>query len=132
MLFEFSHLEYQRGLWIEQRYPNEIGWFGEDVCKYFDDLHLIDNYEYQIKKGTISVDEFEAIKDFHFAFAHYLESERMKDPDIRDEERLRDKEWHSVVSKGLESWNRLKIILTDKEELESMERQERYYLNGEK
>ncbi|WP_224996950.1 hypothetical protein, partial [Cesiribacter sp. SM1] len=130
-LFEFSHLEYQWGLWIEQRYPNVVGWFNEDMHQYFDDLNLDDHYESQIKNGIISVDEFEAIKEFHFAFDQYLDSERMKNPDIRDEEILNDEEWQAVVSKGLASWNRLKNIITDKSELEHMVGLEKNYLNVE-
>lgn len=25
-IFRFAHLEYQKGLWFDHKYPNQIGW----------------------------------------------------------------------------------------------------------
>ncbi len=60
MLFEFSHLKFQKGLWIEHKYENSIGFYEEDMCKYFDDLYLEDHYAYQLKEGFIKQEEFNA------------------------------------------------------------------------
>ncbi len=31
LIFEFAHIEYQKGLWIDHKFPNEVGCFSEDV-----------------------------------------------------------------------------------------------------
>lgn len=61
MIYSFSHLKYLRGLWIEGRYPNEIGIFAEDMCKYFDDLTINDNYELRLTTGDINQEEWKII-----------------------------------------------------------------------
>jgi hypothetical protein len=98
LLFEFSHLEYQRGLWIEHKYPNEIGWFAEDMCQYFDDLSLDDDYNYSnwLTKGNISEKELKAIETFHLLLRDYDKGDKT------DAQILEDPEWISIVNKGKE------------------------------
>lgn len=124
MLFEFSHLEYQKGLWIEKKYENEVGWYSEDMCKYFDDLILDDDYQDQLKDNLISKAEFDAIKDFHFQLKNYNEGDKT------DDEILADPFWLKVVELGNKSWKELKKIIQNSEELEHMKGlEEKYILN---
>ncbi len=123
MLFEFSHLEYQRGLWIELKYPNEASYFGEDMCQYFDDLSIDNNYERQLANEYISEEEFEIIKTFHIALDRYESGERS------DFEILNDPNWLSIVEEGNKAWNKLKDVITDEEEVSHMNGLEKNYLN---
>ncbi|MGV3538395.1 MAG: hypothetical protein ACO1OQ_01205 [Rufibacter sp.] len=123
MLFEFSHLEYQKGLWIERKYPNQVGWFGEDMCQYFDDLAVDSNYEGQLADGYISIDEFEIIKEFH------LDLDKYESAGKSDSEILNDPEWINIVEKGNKAWNELKNVISEVEELNHMNGLVKKYLN---
>lgn len=127
-LFEFSHIEYQIGLWIEARFPNEIGCFVEDICQYFDDLYLNDDYENQLEEKIITLEEYDSIKEFHFALGSYLLNEKKKGIEPTDKERLSNTEWKLIVELGLVSWNKLKKVISNEEELEHMTGLERNYL----
>lgn len=129
LIFEFAHLEFQKNLWIDQKYQHEIGWFGEDVCQYFDDLSLDDNYLYQLNEQIISLEEYHAIKEFHFAFDHYLVTEKQMGIDLPDSARLRQNEWKNVVNIGFIAWNKLKQVIVNNEELKYMYELEKNYLN---
>jgi hypothetical protein len=101
LLFEFSHLEYQRGLWIERRYPNEVGWFNEDLCQYFDDLSLDDDYNYSNWLTiNISAEEFITIEAFHLLLRDYEKNDKT------DAQILNDPEWISIVEKGEIAWEK--------------------------
>lgn len=128
MIFEFAHLKYQRDLWIEHTYPDAVGWFGEDVCQYFDDLFLDDNYQLQLKEGVITHEEFIAIKDFHVAFDQYLETDKEEKMLKTDSEIIVDPSWISVVGLAAIAWQQLKNIIKDSEEITLMDGLEKNYL----
>ena len=114
MLFEFSHIDFQRNLWIERKYENAIGWFAEDMCRYFDDLSLEDQYNHQLMNGMITNKEFEVIKDFHKALDNYDEMGKT------DLEILEDSKWQEIVNVARSAWDNLKLVIEDRDELEHM------------
>ena len=122
MLFEFSHLEYQKALWIDHKYENAVGWYSEDMCKYFDDLYLDDDYDYHLQREYISHEEFNTIKEFHFELKNYNEEEKS------DLEILNDSSWLSIINLGKSSWEKLKNLIKDEQELLHMKGLEENYL----
>lgn len=125
LIFEFAHLEFQKNLWLDQKYTNLIGWFDEDVCKYFDDLNLDDHYQDQLNEQIISHEEYSAIKEFHFAFDHYLMEEKQSGVECTDNTRLQQREWKNIVDQGYKSWQMLKQVILNKEELAYMDELEK-------
>ncbi|KAA3436483.1 hypothetical protein [Rufibacter hautae] len=123
MLFGFSHLEYLKGLWLEQKFPNEIGFYSEDICKYFNDLGIEDNYRTQFQNGFISDKELETILSFHTSLDHYDEKNKT------ELEILNDPQWLNIVSEGNKAWAGLKKINTDPQELKHIEEMEKRYLD---
>lgn len=123
MLFEFSHLKYQKALWVEHKYENITGSFGEDMCKYFDDLYLDDHYNYQLENKVITSMELEVIRDFHFDLHNYNELKKS------DKEILEDPEWQRIVDLGNKAWQQLKKIIKDEQELAHIKDLEKRYLN---
>lgn len=128
-LFLFSHIEYQKGLWVDHKYPNEVGWFTEDICKYFDDLMLDDNYEYQIKHNVISLEEFNCIKQFHFELDRFVEKTNEIDLEIIEKELLQNSDWLKTCNMGRNSWLKLKTVIRSIEELKHMDELEKNYLS---
>lgn len=116
-IFEFSHLEYQKGLWINRKYTNEIWWFDEDICRYFDDSNLDDNYESQLKEKFISEVEFNSVKEFHSSFLICIDEEKYQGKVMSDFERINDNEWIAIVKLGHSTWNTLKSNISDKDEI---------------
>lgn len=129
LIFEFAHLEFQKNLWVDRKYKNTVGWFGEDVCQYFDDLILDDHYQYQLDERIISLEEYHTIKEFHFAFDAYLAKEEQMGTDPADSARLRQKEWKDVVGIGYEAWKNLKQVVVNHEERAYMYALEKNYLD---
>lgn len=127
-LFLFAHIEYQKALWIDQSIPNEIGWFSEDVCKYFDDLSLDDDYDYQIKNKIITQQELDIIFEFHKIFKEYIELTNISGSYFDDDKVIDDENWLKVVEVGKTSWHNLKKVITNQEELLHMQRLEKSYL----
>ncbi|KXX66800.1 hypothetical protein [Flammeovirga sp. SJP92] len=131
-LFLMTHLEYQKDLWVNRKYPNEIGWFSENIYRYFDDLYLDDNYQCQIKDGIISQLEFESIQDFHFALEKFVEMTNKPEQKFNETEIFKNEYWLKICEIGKKSWTRLKQIISDENELIHMHRLERYYLTNKK
>lgn len=129
LIFEFGHLQFQKNLWVDRKYKDEIGWFGEDVCQYFDDLYLDDHYQYQLNEQIISFEEYDTIKEFHCAFDAYLIAEQQMEIYLADTARLQQKEWQEVVAIGYEAWNKLKQVIVNNKELKYMYELEQNYLN---
>ena len=122
MLFSFSHMEYLKGLWLEQKYPDEIGFYSEDMCKYFDDLSIEDNYKSQQTEGLVTEEEIEVIKSFHTALDNYDEGEKS------DSEILEDPNWQKIINEGNQAWVKLKNLVSNPEELKHMLDMEKHYL----
>lgn len=127
-LFLFCHIEYQKGLWFESKYPNEIGWFSEDVCKYFDDLHLYDNYKYQLVHGLISKSEFDCIIKFHKDFDAFVEWTNENKESFDDKQIHNNDKWLKICALGALSWIQLKDVIIDPNEIEHMNKLELNYL----
>jgi hypothetical protein len=127
-LFLLSHTEYQKLLWFERDTPNEIGWIGEEIYNYFDDLYLDDQYEYHIKEGNLTYQELFVIKDFHFKLDKFVKKNNQLGDQFEENEILNNPEWIEICSIGRNSWNELKKIISDLEELDHINGLEINYL----
>lgn len=128
LIFEFSHIEYQKGLWYDKKYPDEIGWFGEDICQYFDDLYLDDHYKYQLENLTISNQEYSIIKEFHFELDKFVEMANKLGDEFNEKKILENSEWLKLCELGQTAWKGLKLLITNPIEKEHMEGMEQNYL----
>lgn len=129
LIFEFAHLNYQKDLWFGNKYPSEIGSFDEDICQYFDDLNLHDNYEYQLKENIISQNELIIVKEFHYEFEKFLQISAKLDIDFNNESIITNKSWINVCDHGRIAWEKLKAHLKKPHELKHMSDLERKYLD---
>jgi hypothetical protein len=127
MIFEFSHIEYQRSLWLERKVPSHGSWYGEDVCQYFDDLYLDDDYQNQLQDNFVTKEEYEVIKPFHFTFREF---NSLPESNLTEELILQSPNWKSVVQLGLQSWSKLKEVIKDQEEKVHMLGLETNYLTA--
>ncbi|HLP04240.1 MAG TPA: hypothetical protein VK152_02315 [Paludibacter sp.] len=116
LLFEFAHLEYQRFLWIEARYSDIIGDSTEAICGYFDDLQLDKGYESFVKEGFVTQEEAELVSEFHELLNSYVS--RPEKNSLSDQNMLRDIEWINLTKLAKESWEKLKVIISDEREME--------------
>ena len=113
-----------------------MGWFAEDMNRYFDDLCLDDNYQHQLRDGSVTKQEYEAVRGFHLALDQYSEifnsdNEWYFPTQAESECRIiNDPDWGRIVAMGINVWNTLKLIITDSSELEYMERLETDYLSS--
>ena len=121
-LFEFSHLTFQRKLWVEAAYPDIIGDYGEGMCQYFDDLGFDDNYVNEIDNGYISKEEYNTIKEFHELLSEYDDKEKS------DSEILVDSDWIEISEIGLKTWIVLKGNIKDTGEIDFIDEIESEYL----
>jgi hypothetical protein len=127
-IFLFAHLEYQKGLWFSQKYPDEVGWLGEDLCRYFDDLHLYDNYTYQIEHGAISTQEYLIVKLFHIELDKFSEKINGQELDFANKKILKNREWIEICEHARNAWDGLKEELSDSAEKAHMLGLEKNYL----
>ncbi|MDW5290313.1 hypothetical protein [Formosa sp. PL04] len=105
-LFELAHIEYQKRLWIDAEFENEISDYNECVCKYFDDLNLENGYAEYISDGIISKNDAEIVAEMHTEFRNY--TERTEKRNLSDKKVLKDIEWKNFTKLALETWNKLK------------------------
>ena len=117
MLFTFSHIGFLKHRLIHKDFPNSFDW-GELICQYFDDLYLDHDYQDSILDGTISNEEFEIIRPFHYALKNYVALPHTQTPKWIDSTLMNDREWLEVISIGKIAWGKLKAILTDPNELD--------------
>lgn len=103
------------GLWFDKKYPNEIGWFSEDICQYFDDLYLDDNYDTHLKDGTITQQEFDIIKAFHFELDRFVDITNQLGDSFDESKILANHDWVMICTLGKSVWKNLKKIITDTE-----------------
>lgn len=115
-LFEFAHIEYQRRLWIEAYYSDFIGDSTEAINGYFDDLDLNNGYESFVKEGFVTQEEAEIVSGFHELLNSYVS--RPEKISLSDKNILRDTEWINLTKLAKENWEKLKVIITKKRELE--------------
>jgi len=46
LIFDLSHIEYQKRVWVEASLPGIVSGFRETTNTYFDNLDLADGYDY--------------------------------------------------------------------------------------
>jgi len=126
-LFELAHREYQIRLWIEDDYENAIGSYSECLCKYFDDLDLVNGYEDFLSEGIISKLESDIVLELHSEFSSY--SNRIDKKNLSDNKILMDPEWMMITKLALQTWNKLKEIIQSEKEKKLMVEIELDYLN---
>jgi hypothetical protein len=125
-IFELSHLEYQKRLWIENSYLGFIGDSSEAFNQYFNDLNLENGYDYFLEESIVNQQEADIIKAYHKQLDLYcskLEKRKLSDIEI-----VKDTEWINLTILALENWNRLKLSIVDKREIEFMKSLEAKFL----
>lgn len=116
LLFEFTDTELQKRLWIESYYSDYIGSATEAINQYLYDLDLIDGYESFVNEGFVTQEEADAVFEFHELLNIYVSRPEKKS--LSDKNILRDIEWINLTKLAKENWEKLKIIIKDKRELE--------------
>jgi len=114
-LYVFSHLSYQKQLWIESKFSDSIGDFNKAISQYFDDLDLDNGYDSFINENIVSQQEADIVCDFHKLLVSYID--QIEKRNLSDKNILRDIEWINLTKLALENWNKLKDIITDKTEI---------------
>ena len=125
-LFELSHSEYQKRLWILADYEYAVGDYGECVCKYFDDLDLDNGYAEFVTDGIITQTESDIVEDLHIEFTNYVN--RTEKQNLSDKNILKDVEWHNITNLALKTWYKLKENTESNSDKELMDELENKYL----
>ncbi len=123
ILYELTHIDVQRRLWIDNINSTVIGSYSEDICQYFDDLAIDDNYKFQIIEGYISEVELNIILEFHKRVDKYIPENES------DHEILNDPIWQEIVDSGLLCWLKLKHHITDEAEKKLIYKLENSFFN---
>jgi hypothetical protein len=124
-LFELSHIDFQRALWIDTKFPDIISNFDEAICKYFNDLDLEEGYNNPNHKDIYLPAEIDAVFDFHIGLSKYLDKTEQRT--ITDSQILEDPEWQQLTKLGRSTWNKVKQLLTDPSESKLTEELEGRY-----
>ena len=77
-LFELSHYDFQRKVWLEAGIENYVSDYTEAVCKYFDDLDLGEGLEKFVSEGFISNQEANIFFEFHKQLEEYVDQTEKK------------------------------------------------------
>jgi hypothetical protein len=128
-IFEFAHQEFQHRLWVQADYPDIIGNYTEAICTYFDDLNLDEGYKDFIKDGIIDQVDYSIIAEFHNELEKYTDKPDKKN--LSDKHVLLDPEWRILTSIAKSTWDKLKIVISDKGEIEFMKELENNYLKND-
>lgn len=126
-LFELSHYEFQRKLWVEASVENYFGDYSELTCVYFNDLNLdngLDNFK---EEGFITEKEADIFLEFHKKFGEY--AHRLEKKHLSNSKILRDVEWMYLTDLAQENWKQLKKVLVDKTEINFVNELETRFLN---
>jgi hypothetical protein len=126
-LFELSHYEFQKKVWLEAAIENYVSDYTEAVCTYFDDLDLGSGLGKFTEEGFISKDEAEIFLEFHNQFEEYVDRPEKKA--LSDSKILRDIEWINLTSLAKENWEKLKEVLIDKTEVDYVNELENKFAN---
>lgn len=114
-LFELSHYEFQKKVWIEAGIKNCVSDYSEAICKYFDDLDLYDGLLKFRDEGFITDIEANIFIEFHNKleeFVKYAEKNNFNDTLI-----LKDLRWIELTKLAKNKWSNLKETLIDKDEI---------------
>lgn len=126
-LFELSHYNFQRKVWLEASIENYVSDYTEAVCKYFDDLDLSNGLGKFVREGFITEDEAKIFFEFHNQFDEYVDRPEKKE--LNDSKILRDIEWINLTSLAKENWQKLKKVLVDKTEVDYVNELENKFAN---
>lgn len=114
-LFELSHYEFQKKVWLEAGIENYVSDYTEAICKYFDDLDLDNGLLKFSEEGFISETEASIFLKFHNEFQKYVSKTNKNN--FSDAKILEDMEWINLTFLAKENWNKLKEVLIDRNEL---------------
>ena len=117
-LFEFSHINFQKKVWLEAAVEDYISDYNEAICQYFDDLNLNSGFEKFIEEGFANQNEYKVLNEFHKTLCRY--SEKPEKQNLSDKNILRDNEWIELTQLAFKNWNQLKNIIQDSDELNYM------------
>lgn len=126
-LFELSHYDFQRRVWLEAEVENYVSDFTEAVCTYFDDLDLGNGLAKFVEEGFITENEAKIYFEFHKQFEEYVDRPEKKA--LSDSKILRDIEWINLTSLAKENWEKLKQVLIDKTEVDYVNELENKFAN---
>lgn len=124
-IFELSHIEFQKKVWVEASIPIVVSSFTEAVCCYYDDLVLDAGYESFMNEGFISKREFEIVSHAHNLFSDYIS--RPDKESLSDAKVFLDPDWHRVVEAMLLAWKALKGLVNEDEHNYMNELEANYY-----
>ncbi len=127
ILFELSHYEFQKKVWLEAAIENYVSDYKEAICKYFDDLDLSNGLEKFTEEGFITEEEAKLFLEFHKRFEEYVDQQEKKS--LSDSKILLDIEWINLTSFARENWNKLKKVLNDKTEVDYVNELENKFSN---
>ena len=114
LLFEFTHRDFQKNLWIKQLFHDKYGWFSEDTYQYIEELLEDGDYDVALEMNYISKQEYKVIEAFHKQLKNYIRKNKYKD----EEEVLRDDYWENLMMDGEDAWEELKELIIGKEDRE--------------
>lgn len=114
-IYELSHIEFQKNLWVEAKYPEIVGSFTEAICTYFNDLGLDNGYQSKDNLLIYETTEAKYISVFHTELTSYLSKPEKQC--LSDSKVLIDPDWQQIVKIGIDTWNKLKKHLSDTNEL---------------
>lgn len=109
---ELTSLDLQKKSWLDKTHTNPLWSFVEFMCSYFDDLGIDGHYKYQIDKDWLTNQEFEIIKDWHYALYKYVSP---KNDDYDYSAILNDPKWLNILQIGLTMKSKLASILDETE-----------------
>ena len=114
-LFELSHYEFQKKVWIEAGIENHISDYSEAICKYFDDLDLCNGLLKFRDEGFITEIEAEIFIDFHNKLEDFVnDPEKNNFTDIMI---LQDSKWINLTNLAKDKWFKLKENLILEEDI---------------
>ena len=126
-LFELSHYNFQKKVWLEAGVESYLSDYTEAVCKYFDDLDLGNGLEKFVSEGFISNQEANIFFEFHNQLEEYVDQTKKKG--LCDTEILEDIEWMNLTIYAKENWIKLKQVLNDKAEIDYVNMLENKFAN---
>ena len=103
-LFELSHYEFQKKVWLEAGIENYVSDYTEAVCKYFDDLDLANGLLKFSEEGFISETEASIFLKFHNEFQKYVSKTNKNN--FSDAKILEDMEWINLTFLAKENWRK--------------------------
>ena len=129
LIFDLSHIEYQKRVWVEASLPGIVSGFRETTNTYFDNLDLADGYDYFIMEGIVTKQEAEIVIEFHNLLKSY--TSQVGKRSLSDRHVIRDPEWIMLTEVALRTWTQLKTAISNKEEHKFMDSLERNFISGQ-